>query len=83
MDANDWLKTVEKKLQIVQHNNWENVLLASHQLVGPATDWWDAYIEAHEESDSINWNEFKVVFCSHHVPEGIMKLKKKKFQDIK
>jgi hypothetical protein len=77
MDADDWLKTTEKKLQIVQCINREKVMLASHQLVGPTADWWDAYVEAHEEPDSINWNEFKVVFRSHHVPEGIMKLKKK------
>jgi hypothetical protein len=83
MDADDWLKTVEKKLQIVQCNNREKVLLASHQLVGPVADWWDAYIEAHEEPDSINWNEFKAIFRSHHVPEGIMKLKKNEFQDLK
>jgi hypothetical protein len=38
MDADDWLKTVEKKLQVVQCNNRERVLLASHQLVGPAAD---------------------------------------------
>jgi hypothetical protein len=30
MDADDWLKTVEKKLQIVQCNNREKVMLASH-----------------------------------------------------
>jgi hypothetical protein len=29
MDADDWLKSVEKKLQVVQYNNRENVLLAS------------------------------------------------------
>jgi hypothetical protein len=57
--------------------------LASHQLIGPAADWWDAYVEAHEEPDSINWNEFKAIFHSHHVPKGIMKLKKKEFQDLK
>jgi hypothetical protein len=83
MDANDWLKTIENKLQIVQCNNREKVMLASHQLVGPATDWWDAYVESHEEPDSINWNEFKALFRSHHVPEGIIKLKKKEFQDLK
>jgi hypothetical protein len=81
MDANDWLKTVEKKLQLVQCNNREKVLLASHQLIGLATDWWDAYVEAHEEPSNINWNEFKMVFRSHHVPEGIIKLKKKEFED--
>jgi hypothetical protein len=54
MDADDWLKSVEKKLQVVQCNNHEKVLLPSHQLSGPAVDWWDAYVEAHEEPESIN-----------------------------
>jgi hypothetical protein len=76
MDTDDWLKTVEKNLQLVQCNNNEKVLLASHQLIGPVVDWWDAYVEAHEEPDSINWNEFKMVFRSHHVPQGIIKLKR-------
>jgi hypothetical protein len=44
MDANDWLKSIEKKLQVVQCNNYERVLLASHQLFGPAANWWDAYV---------------------------------------
>jgi hypothetical protein len=57
--------------------------LASHQLIGPTADWWDAYMEAHEEPNSINQNEFKAVFPSHHVPHRIMKLKKKEFQDLK
>jgi hypothetical protein len=83
MDADDWLKTVEKKLQLVQCNNRENVLLASHQLIGPVADWWDAYVEAHEEPDIINWNELKMVFGSHHVPQGIIKIKKKEFEDLK
>jgi hypothetical protein len=39
MDADDWLKSMQKKLQLVQCNNREKVLLASHQLSGPAVDW--------------------------------------------
>jgi hypothetical protein len=83
MDADDWLKFVEKKLQVVQYNNRENVLLASYQLFGPATDWWDAYVEAHEEPESFNWSEFRAAFHAHHVPQGVIKLKKKEFQDLK
>jgi hypothetical protein len=83
MDANDWLKTIEKKLQVVQCNNREKVLFALHQLEGPAADWWDAYVEAHEEPESINWHEFKNSFRTHHVPFGMMKLKKKEFEDLK
>jgi hypothetical protein len=35
MDDDDWLKSMEKKLQVVQCNNHEKALLPSHQLSGP------------------------------------------------
>jgi hypothetical protein len=54
MDDDDWLKSTEKKLQVVQCNNHEKVLLASHQLSGLAADWWNAYVEDREEPESIN-----------------------------
>jgi hypothetical protein len=83
MDADDWLKTIEKKLQVVQCNNHEKVLFASHQLEGPTADWWNTYVEAHEEPESINWQEFRNSFRTHHVPFGMMKLKEKEFEDLK
>jgi hypothetical protein len=83
MDVDDWLKTIEKKLQVVQCNNREKVLFALHQLEGLAADQWDAYVEAHEEPESINWQEFSNSFKTHHVLFGIMKLKKKEFEDLK
>jgi hypothetical protein len=54
---------------VVQCNNREKVLLASHQLSGPAADWWDAYVKAHEEPESINWlagvqSRFPCTSCS-------------------
>jgi hypothetical protein len=82
MDADDWLKSVEK-LQVVQCNNHEKVLLASQHLSSPTADWWDAYVEVHEKPKSINWPEFRVAFHAHHVPQGVIKLKKKEFQDLK
>jgi hypothetical protein len=82
MDADDWLNFVEKKLQVFQCNNCEKVLVASHQLSGHAADLWDAYEEAHEEPESINWPEFRAAFWAHYVPQGVIKLKKKEFQDL-
>jgi hypothetical protein len=67
----------------VQCNNREKVLLASHQLSGLAADWWEAYVEAHEEPESINWLKFRSAFWARHVPQGVIKLKKKEFQDLK
>jgi hypothetical protein len=83
MDADDSLKSIQKKLQVVQCNNCEKVLLASHQHSGPATDWWDAFVEAHEGPESMNCLEFRAAFRAHHVPQGLIKLKKKEFQDLK
>jgi hypothetical protein len=83
MDVDDWLKTMVKKLQVVQCNNREKVLFASHPLEGPAVDWWDAYVKAQEEPESINWQEFRNSFRTHHVPFGVMKLKNKEFKDLK
>jgi hypothetical protein len=83
MDADDWLKSIEKKLQVVQCNNHEKAMLVSHQLSGLAANWWDAYLETHEEPESINWQEFEAAFCAHHIPQGEIKLKKKEFQDLK
>jgi hypothetical protein len=72
-----------EELHVVQYNNREKVLFASHQLEGPAADWWGAYVEAHEQPESIHWQEFKNYSRSHHVPLGVMKLKKKEFKDLK
>jgi hypothetical protein len=83
MDADDWLKTIEKKLQVVQCTNRERILFAAHQLVRPIADWWDAYVKAHEESKTINWQEFRNSFKTYHVSLGVMKLKKKEFEDLK
>jgi hypothetical protein len=83
MNADDWIKSVEKKLQVEQCKNHEKVLLASHKLCGPTADCWDAYVEAHEEPDSINWPKFRAIFHTRHVPQWFIKLKKKEFQDLK
>jgi hypothetical protein len=40
-------------------------------------------VEAHEEPESINWPEFRAAFRAHHVPQGVIKLKKEEFQDLK
>jgi 5-deoxy-D-glucuronate isomerase len=39
-------------------------------------------VEAHEEPESTNWPEFRAAFHAHHVPQGVIELKKE-FQDLK
>jgi hypothetical protein len=40
-------------------------------------------VEAREEPESIKWPEFRSAFLAHHVPQGVINLKKKEFKDLK
>jgi hypothetical protein len=53
MDAEDWLKGVEKKLVIVQCTDHEKVLFVAHQLYGTAANWWETYCNTHANVDTI------------------------------
>ena len=56
-------------------------MYAARQLQGVALDWWDCF--GYTEANPITWQEFCNAFCSHHVPAGLMKLKKKEFLALK
>ena len=76
LEAEDWLKAVEKMLTVTQCTDREKVLYASGRLQGTASAWWDAYVAAHATPDAITWQEFTTSFRTHHIPSGLMKLKK-------
>jgi PKD repeat protein len=82
MEAEDWLKGIEKKLVITQCMDHEKVLFVAHQLFGTAVNWWETYCNTHTDVNSITWNEFQTHFHTHYVPHSIMKLKKE-FTDLK
>jgi hypothetical protein len=83
LQADDWIKTVEKMLNIVQCTDKEKVLYASGRLEGTAADWWDACTAAHDTPNTITWQEFRNKFREQHIPKGLMKLKKQEFLTLK
>jgi hypothetical protein len=76
LDADDWLKSIEKMLNIAPCSDREKVLYASGRLTCPTTDWWDSYVAAHDAADTIDWAEFTTQFRNYHIPPGLMKIKK-------
>jgi hypothetical protein len=53
MDGEDWLKLVEKKLEIAQCSDREKVLVMAHQLFGTLADWWETYHNTHPNIEAI------------------------------
>jgi hypothetical protein len=82
LDADDWLKTIGKMLTTAQCDDREKVLFAAGRLQGSVGAWWDAYTTAHATPDAITWQEFTDSFRSHHIPSGLMKLRKKEFLSL-
>nr|ABA91203.1 retrotransposon protein, putative, Ty3-gypsy subclass [Oryza sativa Japonica Group] len=83
IEADDWLKDVDRKLNLVQCTPVEKTLYASHQLRGPAADWWENYCNAHPEPTNIAWGEFAMAFRAAHVPESAIDMKKEEFNRLK
>jgi hypothetical protein len=67
MKDEDWLKSIEKKLEIAQCIDREKVLFTVHQLFGTTADWWETYRNSHQNDGVITWNEFKARFMSRPV----------------
>lgn len=83
MDAEDWLQIIESKLEIAYCEGRDRVLYAAHQLQGKAKNWWNAYTAAHEDPQTITWQEFRRIFRAHYVPSGEIKVKHKEFLALK
>jgi hypothetical protein len=83
LDVDDWLKTVSKMLTTAQCDDREKLLFAARRLQGSARALWDAYTTAHATPDTITWQEFTESFRSHHIPAGLMRLKKREFLSLK
>jgi hypothetical protein len=69
------------QLVVAQCDDRERVLYAAGQLRGSALDRWESYPV--QDRDSLTWVQFRERFRSHHIPEGIMKMKQKEFRALK
>nr|AAX96600.1 retrotransposon protein, putative, Ty3-gypsy sub-class [Oryza sativa Japonica Group] len=71
VEASDWLHAIEKKLDLLQCTDQEKVSFASHQLHGPASEWWDHFRLNRTSAEPITWLEFTAAFRKTHIPSGV------------
>jgi hypothetical protein len=83
MDAEDWLRTMERELHTAQCDDREKVLYGPRLLRGAAQSWWESYLATHANPDAITWEEFRGSFRQYHVPAGLMTVKKEEFLVLK
>jgi hypothetical protein len=72
MDAEDWLRDTERKLDAVGCNDKEKLRYTSYMLTGLAACWWETVLTMKPPGSVITWADFKERFCNAHVL-GILK----------
>jgi hypothetical protein len=82
MDAKDWLLDTERKLNTVNCSDGEKIRYATHLLCGPAAAWWDNIVAIHPPGRVFTCDEFKKKFMEANVPESIMELKRREFENL-
>jgi hypothetical protein len=83
MDAEYWLRTVERELHTAQCDDKEKVLYGSRLLRGATQSWWESYLAIHANPDTITREEFRDSFRHYHVLAGLMTVKKEEFLALK
>jgi hypothetical protein len=82
IEADDWIREIEMKLEVVHADDRDKVLLAVQQLRGPALAWWQSYREMNEDANTMLWDRFVKLFKEHHIPKSVMKLKLEEFMSL-
>jgi hypothetical protein len=82
LDADDWLRVIQRKLEPFECQDRDKVLLAAHQLTGTALSWWENYCAAAEDASTITWGEFVREFRRYHIPSATMKRKADEFRAL-
>jgi hypothetical protein len=83
LDADDWLRTIESKLEYAGVGASEKVLDATHFLAGAAGAWWENVCAMQPEGQVMTWDAFKTKFRKAHIPSGLIKIMRDKFLNLK
>src|SRR3954467_9304484 len=71
LDADDWLRDVNRQLEFANVSAADYVNFASYFLRGPAAQWWDTYKGSLAEGAIVTWNDFKAAFRARYVPKRL------------
>ena len=82
LEGDDWLRTIEKKLEISRTKEAKKVPFDTQYLEGDGAIRWDNTKAMWPADDQITWDKFKDNFRKYHIPAGIMKIKQHEFLSL-
>jgi hypothetical protein len=62
LDADYWLRTIERKLEVAHAAQADWVTFAAYHLEGAAGSWWENFLLLQPANHVVTWQEFKIAF---------------------
>jgi hypothetical protein len=56
---------------------------AEDPIEADASTWWGNYVAIQPAGHQITWDEFKLAFREHYIPEGVLHMKQEEFMKLK
>jgi hypothetical protein len=83
LEADEWIRVMEQKFGLIRCTETQKPLFAAQQLRGPTSTWWANFVAIQPAGHQITWEEFKLAFWEHYVPEGLLHMKQEEFVRLK
>jgi hypothetical protein len=83
LEADEWIRVIEQKFGLLRCTETQKNLFVAQQLRGPASTWWGNYVAIQPVGHQITWDEFKLAFREHYIPEVVLHMKQEKFMKLK
>jgi hypothetical protein len=82
LEADEWVRVIEQKFGLIRCTETQKPLFAAQQLRGPASTWWGYYVAIQPARHQVTWDEFKLAFREHYIPEGVLHMKQEEFMRL-
>jgi hypothetical protein len=70
---------MEQKFGLIRCTETQKSLFAAQQLRGPTSTWWGNFMAIQLAGHQVTWDEFKLAFREHYIPEGVLQMKQDEF----
>jgi hypothetical protein len=74
---------MEQKFGLLRCTETQKLLFVAQQLRGPASTWWGNFVAIQPAIHQVTWDEFKLAFREHYIPEGVLHMKQEEFMRLK
>ena len=82
MDADDWLREMDRALTVAHVADEDRVPYVTYLLRGQAMSWWENVQATRASGVEITWEDFKQAFVRHHIPDSLVERMREKFDSL-